>query len=116
MTDSHSPASVVVGDQAANRALELARLPEAPVVPDDRAHAEQALGHPGEQPGRGVGAVALQRELVLELVEERLDPLADAAQITEAGCLVAAVGAQEGAAEAGDQLLDLGSREPLVAD
>src|SRR5215207_3711890 len=30
MSDSHSPRSVVVGDQAANRALEFARLPEAP--------------------------------------------------------------------------------------
>jgi hypothetical protein len=41
-----------------------------------------------------VGAVALQRELVLELVEDRLDPLPNAAQVAEPRRLVAAVGAQ----------------------
>jgi hypothetical protein len=97
------PGLVVVGDQAAERGVELAGLPEAPVVPDDGAHGEQVLRGPGDEARRGVGAVALERELVLVLVEDRLDPPSDPAEVAEARCLVAAVGVQEGAAEAGDE-------------
>src|SRR5512139_2589213 len=109
MNDSHSQGSVVVGDQAATG------LADLPVVPDGRPEGEQPLADARPEPVHPVGAVTLQGELVLELVEDRLDPLANGAERAVAGRLVAAVGAQEGAAEASDQLLDLGPREPLVA-
>jgi hypothetical protein len=34
---------MVVGDQAADRGIELAGVPEPPVVPDGRTHGEQSL-------------------------------------------------------------------------
>lgn len=61
-------------------------------MPDDRTKGEQALGDPRAEPCHRVSAVALERELVLELVEDRLDPLANAAERTEAMALVTAIG------------------------
>src|SRR5680860_859533 len=110
MTDSQSRGSVVVGDQAAPR------VADGPVVPDAGTEGQQSLDDARAQPADRVGAVALQRELVLELVEDRLDPLANPAEFAEAGCLVTAIGAQEGAAQKLDELLDLGPGEALVAD
>src|SRR5919197_3448009 len=110
MTDSHSSGSVVVGDQAAPR------LADLPVVPDASSEGEQPLRHPRAKADHRVGAVALEPELVLELVEDRLDPLANAAERAEARALVATIGAKERPAQKRDELLDLGTGEPLVAD
>ncbi len=101
---------MVIGDQAAPG------LADLPVVPDADPEREQPLCDPRAEAGHGVGAMVLERELVLELVEDRLDPLANAAEVAVPMCLVAAVGAQEGASEGGDELFDLRPREPLVAD
>src|SRR5680860_348722 len=79
MTDSQSRGSVVVGDQAAPR------VADGPVVPDAGTEGQQSSGDACAQPADRVGAVAFQRELVLELVEDRLDPLANPASATSAG-------------------------------
>src|SRR5438445_7878154 len=102
--------SVVVGDQAAPW------LSDLPVMPDAGPERQQPLGDPGAQAGQGMGAVALRGELVLELVEDRLDPLAHATEVAETSRLAAAVWAQEGSAEEGDELFDLSAGEPFVAD
>ena len=64
--------SVVVGDQ---RALD--RGAQLPVEPDRGGQGQQPLGDPDPGALDGVGAVALQAELVFEGVDDRLDPLAD---------------------------------------
>jgi hypothetical protein len=57
--------------------------------------------------------MALERELVLELVEDHLDAWALTAEAAEARPLVAAVGAQEQPTQGGDEQLDLPAQEPL---
>ena len=65
----------------------------------------------------GVAAVAFERELALEGVVDRLDPLADAAERAEARLFVVAVGADElGAERVSDELLELGAGEAFVGD
>src|SRR5215213_1155121 len=78
--------SVVVGDQGA-----LDRGAELPVEPDRGGQGGQPLGDAGPQAVDGVGAVAFQAELVFEGVEDRLDPLADPAQVAEPVRLITAV-------------------------
>src|SRR5438874_18716 len=65
---------------------------------------------------RSSPAVAFERELVLERVEGRFDPLADAAEGAEARLFVFAVGAQQRAAERGDELFEFAASEAFVAD
>ena len=108
MTDS---VSVVIGGEAA------ARLSDEPVVPAARGEGEDALADARPDALRGVAAVALERELALEGVVDRLDPLTDAAQRTEARRLVLAVGSDElGAERVSDELLELGAGEAFVGD
>ena len=92
------------------------RLADLPVVPDAGRQGEQALvdAHPDSR--EGVCAVPLQRELALEGVVGRLDPLTDGPQRAVAGFLVAAVGAQQKSIERGDQALELSAGETLVGD
>jgi hypothetical protein len=71
---------VVVGDQ---RALD--RGVELPVEPDPGRQGEQPLGDPDPDALDGAGAMALQAELVLEGVDDRLDPLANPTQGAEPG-------------------------------
>src|SRR6185437_10183949 len=104
--------SVVISDQRplGGRAC-------GPVVPDGGGHGEQSLGDAGVDAAGGAAAVAFQVELAFEGVVDRLDPLADPADGPVAGCLVAAVGADQVQPEAaGDQVLELPSGESLVAD
>src|SRR6266581_6323553 len=110
MNDSVWTDSVVVGGEVA------AGVARVPVVPKAGGEGEQALGNAGDQAGHRVGAVALERELALERVDDRLDPLADAAQSAEAAGLVLAVGAQEERTERGHQRLEVLAREALVGD
>src|SRR5712691_11383401 len=89
MIDSVCSGSVVVGGEVA------AGLAGVPVVPESGGEREEALGDPGDQSGRGVGAVLFERELAFDRVEHGFDRLPDAAEAAEAGGLVFAVGAQE---------------------
>src|SRR3954449_3684561 len=90
MTDSvWGCGSVVVGGEVA------AGVADVPVVPEDGCEREQALGDAGEQSGHGVRAVAFERELTFDRVDDRLDPLAHAAKAAEARLLAFAVGAQK---------------------
>src|ERR671932_2816253 len=107
MSDS---VSVVIGGEAA------AGLTDLPVVPDAGREGEHALADPHPDTGEGATAMALERELALEGVDDRLDPLAQPSERAEAGLLVAPVGAHEPTAERGDELLELRAREALVAD
>src|ERR687897_200207 len=63
-----------------------------------------------------VATVQFQRELALGGVDDRLDPLADAAELAEPRRLVAAVGADERGIERGDDLFELFAGEAFVAD
>jgi hypothetical protein len=90
MTDSvWGLGSVVVGGEVT------AGVAEVPVVPEAGSERKQALGDARDQAGHGVGAVALERELAFDRVDDRLDPLAHTAEVAEAGRLVLAVGAQK---------------------
>jgi hypothetical protein len=78
---------VVVGGEPA------AGVAELPLVEERGCERQQAPGDAADQAGKGAAAVALQRELVLEGVEGRLDPLADATQRAVTARLVLAVAA-----------------------
>jgi hypothetical protein len=90
---------VVVGDQAA-----LDRGAELPVPPDASGQGQQPLGDADPDALDGMGAVAFQTELVFEGVEDRLDPLANAAQVAEPPRLISPVGADQPRLQLGDQL------------
>src|SRR6478672_4874819 len=95
--------SVVIGDQ---RPLD--GFGGGPVVPDGGGHGEQPLGDAGVDACGGAAAVAFQAELAFEGVVDRFDPLADPADRSVPGCLVAAVGPDQAQAVAGsDQVLEL---------
>lgn len=101
---------MVVGDQAA-----LDRSVELPVPPDAGGQGEQPLGDPDPDALDGVGAVAFQAELVVEGVDDRLDPLAHPAQVAEPGGLVAAVGSSQDRAQLPDNRVELAAGQPLSA-
>src|SRR3989304_6403150 len=86
MVDSESV--VMDGEVPAGRAQE-------PVVPAAGGEREQTLGDAGDEALEGAGAVALERELVLARVDDRLDPLAHATERAEAGLFGGAGGAQQ---------------------
>ena len=62
-------------------------FPEDPVVPNASGEGEHALADAGPYPVGDVAAVQLEGELALGGLVDRLDPLADAAEFPEAGCL-----------------------------
>src|SRR5512142_2105339 len=99
MTDSVFTGSVVVvGEVPAGRVGE-AGFPEPPAVPYADGQGEDALADAGPDAFGDVAAVVLERELTLEGVVDRLDPLADPAELAEPGLLVFAVGSDEGGVE-----------------
>jgi hypothetical protein len=101
---------MVIGDQ---RALD--RGAELPVEPDAGGQGQQPLGSADPDALDGVGAVAFQAKLVLEGVEDGLDPLADPTQVTEPGRLVSPVGADQPRIQLRDHLLERPASEALVA-
>ena len=84
------------------------------VVPEAGREGQHALGDSCDDAGECAGAVAFERELFLERLEDRLDPLSHPAERSKPRPLVLAVGADELPAEIGDQLLELASREAFV--
>jgi len=102
--------SVVVGGEVSSG------LSGVPVVPEADDEDEEALRDAGAEAGHGVGAVVFERELAFEGVEDRLDPLADAAEVAEAGLFVSAVGAQEDRSEFAHEGLELFAGEAFVGD
>src|SRR5437773_1641548 len=98
MSDS---VSVVIGGEAA------AGVAGLPVVPDAGGEGEDALADAGPDAGEGAAAVACERELAFGGVDDRFDPLADAAERAVARLFVAAVGAQERVRERADDPLEL---------
>ena len=68
---------MVVGREVA------AWIADVPVVPQAGSEREQPLRDAADQPGHRVGAVALERELALDRVDDRLDPLAHATEAAE---------------------------------
>jgi hypothetical protein len=101
---------VVIGREVA------AWCSQEPVVPAAGSEGEQALCDAGGKAWECAGAVALEGELALAGVHDRLDPLAHLADRSEAWLLVAAVGADEDGAETLDELLELLAREAFVTD
>ncbi len=85
-------------------------------MPAAGGECEQALGDAGDEAGERAGAVALEGELALAGVHDRLDPLAHVADSSEARLLVAAVGADEVGVEAADELFELLASEAFVAE
>src|SRR2546430_17176789 len=128
MTDSVCTGSVVVDGEVASGGVDLAGFPEQPVVPDAGGEGEYSLANAYPDALGDVAAVVLEGELALERVVDRLDPLADPAELAEAWLLVLAVGADElrlerggdplglpaGAAPVGDEQL-LPAEQPLSA-
>ena len=66
-----------------------------PVAPDRGGHRQEALSDAGEHPVGGASTVLFQVKLSFEGLVDRLDPLADTAEVAVAVGLVLAVGAQE---------------------
>src|ERR1035437_1417411 len=116
MIDSVWVGSVVVGDEASDWVVEVAGFPELPVVPDAGSEREQSLSDAGDQAGHGVRTVAFERELAFDRVDDRLDPLANAAELAESGLLVFAVRASEDRAQLEHQRFELFAGESLVGD
>src|SRR5579875_2052220 len=117
MTDSvFMTGSVVVVGEVAAGCVDESGLPELPAVPDACGECEDALADPGPDTCGDVAAVIFEGELALEGVVDRLDPLADRAELAEPWFLVAAVGADERGVEGGDGLLELGACESFVTD
>src|SRR2546423_7092006 len=83
MSDS---VSVVIGCEAA------AWLAGLPVVPDAGGEGEDALADACPDAGEGAAAVVFEGELAFGGVDDRFDPLTDAAEGAVAGLLVAAGG------------------------
>src|SRR5688500_12766155 len=88
---------VVVGDQ---RTLEWGV--ELSVEPNGGGQGEQPLGDPDPDALDGMGAMAFQAELVFEGVDDRLDPLADPAQVAEPGGFIGPVGPDQPGLQLGD--------------
>src|SRR5215470_14348595 len=107
MSDS---VSVVIGGEAASG------LAQLPVVPDADRAGEHALADAGPDALEGAAAVVFERELAFDGVDDRLDPLAEAAERAEARLLVFAVGAQQPGRERANDLLELLAGEAFVAD
>ena len=116
MTDSVFTGSVVVVDEVASGGVDESGFPERPAVPDAGGEGEYPLADAGPDAFGDVAAVVLERELALGGLVDRLDPLADAAELAEPGLLVFAVGADERGVQSRDCLLELGSGEAFVAD
>src|ERR1700733_1577971 len=102
--------SVVVRGEAA------AGLSVLPVVPDAGCECEDSLADAYPDAVEGAAAVAFEGELVFGGVDDRFDPLADAAEVAVAGLLVFAVGAEQLCCELLDDLFELLAGEALVAD
>ena len=58
------------------------------VVPDGGGEGQDSLQDADPDPGRRVSAVLFEVELAFEGVEDGFDPLADAAEVPEAGFLI----------------------------
>ena len=84
--------SVVVVDEVAAGCVDESGLPELPAVPDAGGEGKDALTDPRPYSLGDVPAVLFERELAFEGVVDRLDPLADAAELAESRLLVSAVG------------------------
>src|SRR5437588_13053877 len=104
-----SERSVVVGDQRA-----LARSAGEPVVPDGRGEGEEALGHAREDALIRPAAVAFESKLALEGPEDRLHPLPDPAQGSQAAGLVPPIWPQKDGRPFADEVLELSAGVPLV--
>jgi hypothetical protein len=89
---------------------------ELPVPPHARRQCQQPLRHPGVDPWVGPAAVAFQGELVFEHADDRFDPLAEWAKVTEAGWLATPVGAAKPSTERGEVLVEHLAGDALVAD
>src|SRR6266545_268246 len=108
--------SAVVVDEVAAGRVDESGFPERPAVPDTGGQGEHSLTDPGPDAFGDVAAVEFQRELALGGLVDRLDPLADAAELAEPGLFVFAVGADEGGVQSRDCLLELAPGEAFVAD
>src|SRR5919198_5640674 len=101
--------SVVIGEQGA-----LVGDPELPVEPDGCGQGQQPLADADEDPTQGAAMVLFQPELVLEGVDDRLDPLAHAAKRPEPARLVLAVRADQPRAQLADVLVEGAAGKALV--
>ena len=80
------------------------------------AKGEQTQADPRTEAREGSGTMALEAELTLAGLKDRLDPLAHRPARSEAPGLVLSIGTQEASAQRGDELLELLAREALVGD
>src|SRR5881394_3673576 len=88
-----------------------------PVEVDGGGEGEDAGGDPAGEAGWGLGEVVFEPELVFERVDDRLDPLADAADRRRGTVwLVGPVGAQQQPAQLGDGGFELDAGEAFVGD
>src|SRR6266702_1337874 len=116
MTDSVCTGSVVIADEVTSGLVGLACFPEQPAVPHAGGEGEHALADARPYAFGDVAAVVLEGELALGGVVDRLNPLADGAELAQTRLLVLAVGADERGIQGGDDLLELRAREAPVGD
>ena len=84
-------------------------------MPDTGSEGEDALADADPHAFGDSPAMMFEAELVLGGVVDRLDPLADAAELAEPRLLVLAVGAHERGVEGRDDVLELAGKA-LVGD
>ena len=84
-------------------------------MPDSGGEGQEALGDAGEYSGRGPAAVVFEVELAFEGLVDRLNPLADSAEVAVAVGLVFAVPAEQGRPMASVIWLNSAPAKPLSA-
>ena len=101
--------SVVIGEQGP-----LGGDPQLPVEPDPSGQGEEPLTDADNDPAQRATTMAFQSKLVLEGVDDRLDPLAHPTQRPEPARLVAAVRADQPGTQPSDVAFELGTGQALV--
>src|SRR5919201_484876 len=101
--------SVVMGEKGA-----FVGDPELPVDPAGWGQGQQPLADADEDPAQGAAMVLFQPELVLEGVDDRLDPLAHAAKRPEPARLVLAVRTDQPGAQLAEVLVERPAGKALV--
>src|SRR5215213_11203645 len=101
--------SVVIGEQGS-----LVADLEFPVEPDPGGQGEQSLADADEHPAQAATTVLFQAELVLEGVDDRLDPLAHPTQRPEPARLILAIRTDEASSQPTEVALEGPTGKALV--
>src|SRR5215217_5904934 len=101
--------SVVIGEQGS-----LVGDLELPVEPDPGGQGEQSLADADEHPAQAATTVLFQAELVLEGVDDRLDPLAHPTQRPEPARLIVAIRTEKAGSQGHDVAFERPTGKPRI--